>query len=49
VVSALSVPRLYTTSPLAAKKSPAEFFVEFRGSGVIEQDIPRRLHSELKF
>jgi hypothetical protein len=29
VFSALSVPRLYNTSPLAAKKSPGEFLVEF--------------------
>jgi hypothetical protein len=46
--SALSVPRLYNTSTLAAIKSAEEFLVEFRGSRVIEQEIGRRLHSALK-
>jgi hypothetical protein len=45
VVFALSVPRLYNTSPLAGKKS---FLAEFRGSRVIEQEIATRLHSDLK-
>jgi hypothetical protein len=48
VFSALSVPRLYNTSPLAVKKSPEEFLVDFRGSRVIEQEMARRLHSNLK-
>jgi hypothetical protein len=46
--SALSVPRLYNTSALAAKKSPGEILVEVRGSRVIEQEMARRLQSDLK-
>jgi hypothetical protein len=42
VFSALSVPRLYNTSPFTAKKSPEEFLVEFRGSRVIEQEMAKR-------
>jgi hypothetical protein len=34
--SALSMLWLYNTSPLAAKRSPEEFLVEFMGSTVIE-------------
>jgi hypothetical protein len=49
VFSALSVPRLYNTSPRAAKKSPEEFIVNFGGSRAIEQDMTRRLHSDLKW
>jgi hypothetical protein len=45
VFSALSVPRLYIASLLAAKK---RVLVEFRGSRVIEQEMARRLHSDLK-
>jgi hypothetical protein len=48
VFSALSVPRLYNTSPLAAKKNAEEIVVEFLGSRLIEQEISRRLHSDLK-
>jgi hypothetical protein len=48
VFSALSVPRLYNKSPLAAKKSPKEFLVEFQGSRAIKQEMTRRLHSDLK-
>jgi hypothetical protein len=29
-------------------KSPEEFLVEFRGSRAIEQEMARRLHSDLK-
>jgi hypothetical protein len=29
-------------------KSPEEFLVEFRGFRVIEQEMTRRLHSDLK-
>jgi hypothetical protein len=47
VFSTLSVPRLYT-SPLAAKKIPKEFLLEFWGSTVIEQEMARRLHSDFK-
>jgi hypothetical protein len=43
-VSALSVPRLYNMSPLAAKES----FSEFRGSREIENEMARRFHSDLK-
>jgi hypothetical protein len=46
--SALSVPQLHNMSPLAGKKSPEEFLVEFRGSMVTEQEIARRLHCDLK-
>jgi hypothetical protein len=46
--SALSVPRLYNTRPLAAMKDPEEFLGEFRGSREIEQEMARRLHSDLK-
>jgi hypothetical protein len=42
--SVLSVPRLYKASPLAAER----VLVEFRGSRVIEQEIARRLHIDLK-
>jgi hypothetical protein len=45
VFSALSVPRLYNKSPLAAKES---VLVEFRGFMEIEQEIARSLHSDLK-
>jgi hypothetical protein len=48
VFSVLPVPLLYNTSPLAGKKSPEEFLVEFRGSRVIEQEMARRLQSDLK-
>jgi hypothetical protein len=48
VFSALSVPRLCNTSPLADQKSPDEFLVEFQGPRMIEQEITRRLHSDLK-
>jgi hypothetical protein len=48
VFSALSVPRLYNTSPLVATSSPEEFLVKFRGSRVIEQETARKLHSDLK-
>jgi hypothetical protein len=48
VFSVLSLPRLYNTIPLAAKGSPEEFLVEFRGSRVSEQEKARRLHSDLK-
>jgi hypothetical protein len=48
VFSALFVPRLFNTSPLAAKKIPGEFLFEFRGSWVIEQEMSRRLHNDLK-
>jgi hypothetical protein len=41
VLSALSLLRLYNTSPLAAKKSPREFLFEFRGSMVIKQEMAR--------
>jgi hypothetical protein len=44
VFSVLFVPRLYNTGPLEAKKS----LVEFRGSRAIEQEMARRLHSDLK-
>jgi hypothetical protein len=40
--------QLFNTSPLAAKKSPEEFLVEFQGSMVTEQEMARRLHSDLK-
>jgi hypothetical protein len=33
---------------LAAKENPGEFLAEFRGSQVIEQEMARRLHSDLK-
>jgi hypothetical protein len=46
--SSLSMPRLHNTSPLAAKESPEEFLVELRGSIVIEQEMTRKLHSDLK-
>jgi hypothetical protein len=36
-------------SPLAAKKSPGEFSVDFQSSRVIEPDMARRLHSDLKY
>jgi hypothetical protein len=36
VFSVLSVPRLYNTSPHAAKKSPEEYLDQFRGSRVTE-------------
>jgi hypothetical protein len=48
VFSALPVPRLYNTSSLVARKSPGEFLVEFRGSTTIEQEMAKRLHSDLK-
>jgi hypothetical protein len=48
VFSAFFVPRLYNTSPLAAKKGPEEFLVEFRDSRAIEQETARILHSDLK-
>jgi hypothetical protein len=48
VFSELSMLQLYNPSPLAAKKSPEEFLVEFQGSRVIEQEMARRLHSNLK-
>jgi hypothetical protein len=48
VFSTLSVPWLYNTSPLAAKKSPEEFSLEFQGSRVIEEEMARRLRSDLK-
>jgi hypothetical protein len=49
VFSVLPMPRLYNARPLAAKKSPEEFLVEFRGSRVIEQEMARRLHSDLQW
>jgi hypothetical protein len=48
VFSALSLPWLYNTSPLAAKKGPEEFLGEFRGSMVIERDMAGRLDCDLK-
>jgi hypothetical protein len=48
VFSALSEPRLYNTSPFAAKKGPEEFLVEFRGSRVTEKEMAGRHHSDLK-
>jgi hypothetical protein len=48
VFSALSLPRLYNTNPLTVKKIPGEFLVEFRSSRVIEQEMARRLHGDLK-
>jgi hypothetical protein len=47
VFSALSVPRLFNTSPRATKKSPEEFLVEFRRSMVTEQEMASRFHSGL--
>jgi hypothetical protein len=48
VFSALSVPLLYNSSPIAAKSSPEGFLVEFRGSSVTEQEMERRRHRDLK-
>jgi hypothetical protein len=48
VFSAFSVPRVYNTSPPAAKKNREEYSVEFRGSRVTEQEIAIRLDSDLK-
>jgi hypothetical protein len=45
VFSVLSMPQLYNTSLLAAKES---LLLEFRGSAVIEQEMARRLHGDLK-
>jgi hypothetical protein len=44
VFSAFSVQQLYNASLLAAER----VLVEFRGSTVIEQEMARRLHSDLK-
>jgi hypothetical protein len=49
VFSALSLPRLCNKSLLAATKSPEGFLVEFRGSRVIEEEMARRFHSDLKY
>jgi hypothetical protein len=43
VFSALSVPRLYNASPLAAERVS-----EFRVSRVIEKEMARRLYSDLE-
>jgi hypothetical protein len=45
VFSAMSMPRVYSTSLLAAKR---RVLVEFWGSRVTEQEMARRLHSDLK-
>jgi hypothetical protein len=47
--SALSVLRLYNASSLAAKESfKFEFLVEFRVSRMIEKEMARRFHNDLK-
>jgi hypothetical protein len=48
VSSAFSVPWLFNTSPFAAKGGAGEFLVESRGLRVIEQEVARILHSDLK-
>jgi hypothetical protein len=48
VFSVESVPINYKIFQNNREGSPGEFLVEFRGSRMIEQEMARRLHSDLK-